>query len=785
MSYKINGTVVIDNSRNVCAVGVEADTVTASTCLVAPAGTTAGRPAASTGQLYYDTDEGSLVAYSGVDWVSVGGAASFRFDSGTTDGCYVNKSYSFKTASLPPTYNACATLPAPISAFSGLRRSANSNNCFTEESWNGRADNTILGGDGSVSYTQAGIIEYSVSNPTPSWTPPMSLGLQHNIYLRNGCTYVVPDGETFGFYQKCTVTCCANNCLMMFCGPCCAQRFCANTVSGALAPFVAGGDDPNGGYYGVGCYTDRKMSLAPSTLIPYSSLVCGKCPAYVIPSTSQEMAFLSRFECYGCNYQLCGNNSIISRSMRCQGKAVSRFGPTGASCPTCAPCMLCCGSYVTNGEISNVEAWFNTTGKLATTVGGGCCGCFRMHIFTHQYTCICNGPRSYAYTDPNNTTYVGLCWQSLGTTCLTWSPTCCLPRSSFAEVMKINNTTGAVELYLPCRNTTVAEQCAFACLQNEGAPFFMGCESARWYTNESVTFPDGGLCVRHIQLGQTSNCNGLTGRFEITNTLYCCTMEPICSQKYSVSTCNSNITSCLFRAYGVAWDEDTCTALFSWSAGCLANNLVSNCGNGLARLQINPTAQTVACLELVGQTCVGANFSAFHGFGNLNVSCYNCTGCGCRYYTSGTHHNKRGDWLFVPHDCFDCAGGVACCLTQTAYLIPKERWTDWSGHFSTKVPSCAYLTDMSTCFVPCLCQVQNEPWRLVCWQLICSSTCCMTWTCAGEVMYYSMYPVPGIAESGLQLCKCITFDDAMQWINKPCSGYTKCLRGGGTTESVV
>lgn len=75
MAYKINGTTVVDNSRNVCACCVTSCCITASTKLDAPSGNTASRPASpATGSLYFDTDEGSLISYDGSEWAAVGGA---------------------------------------------------------------------------------------------------------------------------------------------------------------------------------------------------------------------------------------------------------------------------------------------------------------------------------------------------------------------------------------------------------------------------------------------------------------------------------------------------------------------------------------------------------------------------------------------------------------------------------------------------------------------------------------------------------------------------------------
>lgn len=80
MSYKINGTVVVDNSRNVCACCVTACCITGTTKVSVPYGDTASRPAAGAGVLYYDTDEGSLVVNDGTDWSAAGGAAASEIE---------------------------------------------------------------------------------------------------------------------------------------------------------------------------------------------------------------------------------------------------------------------------------------------------------------------------------------------------------------------------------------------------------------------------------------------------------------------------------------------------------------------------------------------------------------------------------------------------------------------------------------------------------------------------------------------------------------------------------
>lgn len=74
MAIKVCGCTVIDDSKNVCANTVTACCVIAESTVTIPSGTTACRPTGATGSLYFDTDEGSLVAHNGTDWAAVGGA---------------------------------------------------------------------------------------------------------------------------------------------------------------------------------------------------------------------------------------------------------------------------------------------------------------------------------------------------------------------------------------------------------------------------------------------------------------------------------------------------------------------------------------------------------------------------------------------------------------------------------------------------------------------------------------------------------------------------------------
>ena len=99
MAYKINGTTVVDNSRNVCACCVTSCCITASDRLDAPSGTTASRPASPvTGSIYFDTDEGSLLTYDGTAWKSSGVEAN-GMASSTPNAISSSSPYTFYTES--------------------------------------------------------------------------------------------------------------------------------------------------------------------------------------------------------------------------------------------------------------------------------------------------------------------------------------------------------------------------------------------------------------------------------------------------------------------------------------------------------------------------------------------------------------------------------------------------------------------------------------------------------------------------------------------------------------
>ena len=72
MSVKVNGTVVLNDSRDFTnsTVSVQGTDLVATQKFKIASGTTAQRPSSpGTGDLFFDTDEGKLIAYDGTDWV--------------------------------------------------------------------------------------------------------------------------------------------------------------------------------------------------------------------------------------------------------------------------------------------------------------------------------------------------------------------------------------------------------------------------------------------------------------------------------------------------------------------------------------------------------------------------------------------------------------------------------------------------------------------------------------------------------------------------------------------
>jgi len=71
MAIKVSGTTVIDNSRNFTSdtVSIQGANIVATQKFKIASGSTAQRPGSpGTGDLFFDTDLGTLISFNGSDW---------------------------------------------------------------------------------------------------------------------------------------------------------------------------------------------------------------------------------------------------------------------------------------------------------------------------------------------------------------------------------------------------------------------------------------------------------------------------------------------------------------------------------------------------------------------------------------------------------------------------------------------------------------------------------------------------------------------------------------------
>ncbi len=71
MALKVSGTTIIDDNKNIpSGTPSVSGTIVTATVITAPSGGTGARTSSpNTGHIFFDTDEGKLVAYNGTEWV--------------------------------------------------------------------------------------------------------------------------------------------------------------------------------------------------------------------------------------------------------------------------------------------------------------------------------------------------------------------------------------------------------------------------------------------------------------------------------------------------------------------------------------------------------------------------------------------------------------------------------------------------------------------------------------------------------------------------------------------
>ena len=361
MAYKINGTTVVDNSRNVCACCVTSCCVTASTRLDTPSGNTASRPGSpATGSLYFDTDEGGLVAYDGSDWAAVGGGTTVDYPlSYTINGGNVGLSQS-----KGPT-NCCCFADGGPSRIYMLPDGGH-------ENWQwycARAAATSTSyGPNMIGVTTArptdgqfGVIShYHSINPAFTQEPRQSGSV--GIIEWGG---LVPSSGVKQLYQT-------RVCLSAFCN---AQTdtYVCNPVACSRMAVAFFDKHPDGAYeiMKTRCYCVEAGTWDVGSY--------GKPPGMYIPRTS--------FSDYG--YNACCACGYGGRGFQCCG-----FLVTSGGCYICSNCCyLCCGGLYT---ISGFKHEYFTTSDCCTTAAasamtwsgyygarGHACG-WQQPVFDHE-----------------------------------------------------------------------------------------------------------------------------------------------------------------------------------------------------------------------------------------------------------------------------------------------------------------------------------------------------------------------------------------------------------------
>ena len=130
MAYKISDTSVIDDNRELTAVSV-----TPSTNLVVPYGTTANRPTGAVGKLYFDTDLGKLLVHNGTTWVESSTSGSTSGDFAIHGSKYLMpRNVISDTDNQYPAYRFTNYMPfnTAVQNISWVQHSADSWDCYVK-----------------------------------------------------------------------------------------------------------------------------------------------------------------------------------------------------------------------------------------------------------------------------------------------------------------------------------------------------------------------------------------------------------------------------------------------------------------------------------------------------------------------------------------------------------------------------------------------------------------------------------------------------------------------------
>lgn len=766
MAYKINGTTVVDNSRNVCACCVTSCCVTASTRLDVPSGGTASRPASpATGSLYFDTDEGALVAYDGTDWSSVGGAEVVAKFSSGDDGTVPATSYLLgKTNCLcmccMGINSGC--IPCYYSVRTPLCRAFCSNATS-------RAGHISFGADGSFVMTTGVFKNIPTQNVNCGDPCFRHSSRTHGVFQNNRCCYKLADAVSVTGYQAC---CYQANSRATWC---LGKSICCQTANMAsnhnfynfYSLFGSAGFSENGGYITGGCVPGNL-----DYIVPYTSLGNSLCPAYKMVNQS---CILIRAVVY---------NSVLTNNTSFGGRWYNGGLNNYIQCHFNGGCGMPWGNTITCQQCSvdlflqdvTDLGYYTKSGSCYTTTAAGTCGCFR-HLNTRNGCGACYNAniRQNAWENKCSGDVFVITRGAFSLPCITFSTACSAYNCLQPKLLKINRSTGCMTLYRPfgcgCGGGS--------CLSN---PECMTC-FAVWGGNLTqcrvnsifYTHPNSD-CVRIIQSFNIYQCQGTCRYFNMNYSLW-----NVSNASCIYAICAGCFTTCIdvgtYCCHSVPrhinllhWDEASCRGIWSMAFGACTDLIQwSNCGMGFAITQTDFTNNALCIVDAV-RTCGGGGTYFGQWAGGSMSACCNCCVCCVRDNGDGIWPQKSGHiglkWNFeYPNGHCNCCSGA---------MVRLEDWTCSTFNICCIIPSakrcCACWKE---CMInPCCCHTD-----ILCYMpkycCICTGQYCLTDTC-GTALCYCLFPHSATADAN-HYCLCeTTYEEAVCWLDRPSTTCCVC-----------
>ena len=767
MAYKINGTTVVDNSRNVCACCVTSCCVTASTRLDVPSGDTASRPASpSTGSLYFDTDEGALVAYDGTDWSSVGGAEVVAKFSSGDDGTVAATSYLLgKTNCLcmccMGINSGC--IPTYFSVRTPLCRAS----CTPASD---RGGHISFGADGSFVMTTGAFKNIPAQQVTGSDDKCFRhMTVTHGVFQNNRCCYKISDAVAVTGYVAC---CYQPTSRAMWClnkNICCQRtNICTNhTFFNFYSLFASAGNSENGGYLTGGC-----VPGCADYIVPYTSLGNSLCPAYKMVGYACTL-----IKSVVCNYVLtnycsCGGRWVSGGLNNLLGCAQNNG--QGLPWGNTITCQNCSADLFLQ-DVTDL-GYYTKSGDCYTTIAAGTCGCFR-HLNTRNGCGACyNGNiRQHAFENKCSGDIFVVTRGAFSLPCITWSNACSAYNCLIPKLLKINRSTGCMTLYRPfgcgCGggNCTPNPEC-----MNCHAVF--GANTTRCSINSIFyTYPNSD-CVRVITAHNTYDCQGTCRYFEHGFTLWnvsnAACIYAICSGQFR--TCVENISCCHAIPMHINllhWDEASCRGFWSMAFNQCYNKYCSwsNRGVGFAITETDFSNCALCMIQGVRACGSGLHWGQWGG-GSLQ-NCCSCIKCCIMDSGDGIWPMKNGHialkWNFEhPQGHCNCCSGAfvrledwTCSTFNICCILPSSKRCVACYVEAAMINCCAYTDTL--CNMPKYC-------------CICTAQYCLTDTC-GTQIYYCLFPHSATADAN-HYCLCeTTYGEAVCWVDRPST--TCCICG--------